>query len=413
MKTAVNPSRMGICAWALVLILFIPPSLSTTVHAATAKPFKRVLYMHGWGFDFAVFFGIYQAMVDAGQAPDLIVGACGGGVAAGMIAAHPDLAELKKFAKGPELHSLISDIKPKKGGNLLYAFSVQQKIASSFRAAKKHPAFAAAWIADASISRPDPETLEFVVPKIITSRTIMDAPNETGMPKFLGTLPDPQPGQPHVAILTTQILFNPEEQGKPRKGPLYQGVILTRKEDALLLKDSIETSLETRLSSSTFAKKVITRDDFGLYSSARATISDPFFFEPYTHSDGTRYTTGVGFGYPLDWLKTVADEVWAVTPIPLPTPFDTQPMGATFFIEQKNPEIVAGKDPSVNWINVDLDRADARSFNPALSFGFFRVTLDKMWPDTYDKSFKRMVSAQWRAGYMATQETLHKRARPR
>ncbi|MFM8931391.1 MAG: patatin-like phospholipase family protein, partial [Gemmataceae bacterium] len=60
--------------------------------------------------DLTAYLGLYDAAVEAGKAPDLIIATSGGAVAAGIIAAFPDKNERLAFLESEVFYHFMSDL---------------------------------------------------------------------------------------------------------------------------------------------------------------------------------------------------------------------------------------------------------------------------------------------------------------
>jgi hypothetical protein len=69
--------------------------------------FQRAILFSGFGPDWFIYLGMYDAAVDAGYTPDVILASSGGAVAAAFIAAYPDRATRWAVLRSPELHQLV------------------------------------------------------------------------------------------------------------------------------------------------------------------------------------------------------------------------------------------------------------------------------------------------------------------
>lgn len=74
------------------------------------KPFKRAIIFSGMGLDFTPYLGLYDAAVDAGQKPDLIIASSGGAVAAAIIAAYPDRNDRLQFLESDEFFTFFDSV---------------------------------------------------------------------------------------------------------------------------------------------------------------------------------------------------------------------------------------------------------------------------------------------------------------
>ena len=75
-----------------------------------AKPFNRAIILSGMGLNFVTYLGLYDAALDAGVEPDLVIGASGGAVAAAIIAAFPDRQDRRRFLESEQFYRFFEAI---------------------------------------------------------------------------------------------------------------------------------------------------------------------------------------------------------------------------------------------------------------------------------------------------------------
>lgn len=85
---------------ALLCLVFSPAAWCQAQDQPSAKPFKRAIVFAGMGLDFSTYIGIYDAAVDSGHSPDLIIATSGGSVAAAIITAFPDREDRLNHLQG-------------------------------------------------------------------------------------------------------------------------------------------------------------------------------------------------------------------------------------------------------------------------------------------------------------------------
>jgi hypothetical protein len=78
--------------------------------AGRGPAFRRAMIFSSMGTDFVTFLGMYDAALDAGCPPDLIIGTSGGSVAAVIIAVYPDRDARMQFLMSAEFHQLLLSI---------------------------------------------------------------------------------------------------------------------------------------------------------------------------------------------------------------------------------------------------------------------------------------------------------------
>lgn len=73
------------------------------------KPFHRAIIFSGGGTRFAIYCGMYTAMIDLNMKPDVIISSCGGSIAGTIIKRFPNNDDQKKYLQSEELYSFIKN----------------------------------------------------------------------------------------------------------------------------------------------------------------------------------------------------------------------------------------------------------------------------------------------------------------
>lgn len=90
-----------------------------TVLANRQHPYRRALLMAGGGLRLGYYLGIYQALCDTGRVPDLVIGTCGGAMAAALLQrtlasdGHTSRQALLDVMSSRSFYDLMSTIKDK------------------------------------------------------------------------------------------------------------------------------------------------------------------------------------------------------------------------------------------------------------------------------------------------------------
>ncbi len=74
--------------------------------------YRRCLVLAGGGGRLGLHLGTYAAACEAGLAPDVLLGTCGGALAAALIHAEPDPARQLAYLAGPEMYRFWGSVKP-------------------------------------------------------------------------------------------------------------------------------------------------------------------------------------------------------------------------------------------------------------------------------------------------------------
>jgi len=86
------------------------PAFADEALPRPAKPFTRAIILSGMGLNFVTYLGLYDAALDAGVEPDLVIGASGGAVAAAIIAAYPEREDRHRFLLSEQFYRFFEAI---------------------------------------------------------------------------------------------------------------------------------------------------------------------------------------------------------------------------------------------------------------------------------------------------------------
>lgn len=76
------------------------------------------MVMAGGGGRLGIHLGMHAAACEAGEAPDLVLGTCGGALVAALVHAEPDPARQLAYLAGPEMYRFWGSVKPKLQGGV-------------------------------------------------------------------------------------------------------------------------------------------------------------------------------------------------------------------------------------------------------------------------------------------------------
>lgn len=79
--------------------------------------YRRCLVLAGGGGRLGVHLGIHQAAGEAGLAPDVVLGTCGGALVAALVHAEPDPARQVAWLASEAMHAVFAGIRPRHAGN--------------------------------------------------------------------------------------------------------------------------------------------------------------------------------------------------------------------------------------------------------------------------------------------------------
>ena len=230
------------------------------------------MVMAGGGFRFSIYIGMYDALCQAGRAPDVLLASCGGALAAASIALLPDPQQRRDWLRSPEMYAFWGALRATRhavlAGTLLRA--LRRKL--SVRRAPVIPDLYHDYLFELQPSLPFPSA------------------------------PMPAAGAPgpDVAILGGRLLFGPADVGQPRgQRKLYEETVFCGPRVAALL-DGMDSPLsDPRWGEHAIAPTLRCTDAVPLAAAARLSIADMFYFRCQSHG-GHDYLGGVLDLFPVE-----------------------------------------------------------------------------------------------------------------
>lgn len=311
---------------------------------AQAKPFKRALVLTGGGFKFLYFVGMYDALVDSGQQPDLIIATCGAAVAAALIQGEPDRDRRLHLLQSPELLQAVRSFRLVRGGVRDLELLI-----------RKVSRYDTGW-----------RTRSDVIPDLF-SLALYDT-DPVSLPGWERSFTDRLEGAPHLLIVGAQLDVDPSQVETSRNGRgLYREVYFTDPEVAVHLQ-GVRSAIGLRYPGSAVSPETITRTDFSVGDAALVSIRDPFLFRP-VHRDGTYFIGGNVNLYPLELARHLADEV-TMTFNTAFNGFERLAIRVSlgYDMNQRLREITAS--PVDRWIDATLAGVKQFAMDPRMAYGF-------------------------------------------
>ncbi|WP_279117789.1 patatin-like phospholipase family protein [Fusobacterium varium] len=338
------------------------------------QKYKRAVVFSGGGSRFAVYGGIFSAMKDMGYEPDLIIGSCGGAMAASIINSFETTNEIKEYMKSLELYNFINSLKLTKE-KMLYRIGIDCKLR---------------------------ELRKKLYIENIFDKYLVDIPEN--LENYLPTLNKEKNSSVKVVIIGSKILFNKSEIGKVCKNrKLYKEIIFTDKKTEKLLKEDELKIKSNVLLKSAIMKKAEIVTDIPLLKAARISISDMFYTKPVSHNE--EYFAGGAVNLvPIELAKTLADEV----ALELKQEYDR--------IEDSSVKSVLGYSGNerlreVNdsygdyWIDTSDIPSKLKGHYVTAKVNLFKLQVELSVPHEYEK-FKNDIEIQWNYGYERGKEAL-------
>lgn len=281
-------SNFRACGWVSLLVLL---ASLRAVGAADelaghegghARPFRRAMVLSGMGPDGLLYLGAYDAAVDLGRAPDLLIATSGGSLAAGLIMALPDRAERNAFLASRALHSMMLTIEVDQG--------------DPNRVMAKVPGW---YLQSAGV---------FDCPPRVFGRSIVTVPQTWNDPRVSQAFPTNHPG-PRVVVIAAHLERTPRVD-LPGATKRFSEAWITDRETAALLRGST-SALACRYPRSALVPNVRVIDRMSIGQSVRASLAEPHIFNP-SEFEGEHYLGGIINLYPIEAANSLADEVVTV-----------------------------------------------------------------------------------------------------
>ena len=257
----------------------IKPSLTSPT-----KPFQRALVLAGGGFKFMYEFGVYDALLDRGWKPDVIITTCGAAVVGAMIHGVPDRTERLAMLQSPVMLEAFRAFKLKRGG-----------FRDIERLIRKLSRYQTGW-----------QTNSDVVPDLFNLAFFDD--DSIPLPFWHKPFTDRRPDDPHIVVVGATAAFTPDEVETPRRGrKLYHETYFTDPEIAKLI-EGFQSPIAQAYPNSAVALDTKVFTDFSVGDAAAISIRDPFLMKPLRRGD--QYFTGGNIDlYPLELARHLASEV--------------------------------------------------------------------------------------------------------
>jgi predicted acylesterase/phospholipase RssA len=268
----------------LLLALLVALCLINRPGLGQTKPFHRVLVLTGGGFKFLYEIGVYDALVDHGWKPDLIIATCGGAVAAAIIHGVPDRNERLALIQSPELLNGFRAFRLTGGG-----------FRDLERLIRKLSHYKTGW-----------ETGSDVIPDLF-SLTLFDN-DSIALPFWQRPFSARSPDDPHVLIVGATLAFGPKDVGASRNGrKLYHEAYFTDAEVAPYL-EGFPSPIAQDYPESAVGPETFVFTQFTVGDAASISIRDPFLMKPVEY-DGQYYAGGDVDLFPLELARRLGTQV--------------------------------------------------------------------------------------------------------
>jgi predicted acylesterase/phospholipase RssA len=373
----------------LVVAVTCALSALNGANAQEAKPFQEALVLSGGGANWPVFIGALDGFKKAGHDPDLLVGVCGGSIAAAIAYAEPnrDFSKSENTPEGFEFSRKIKIKDPLLPGYLGFF--------TSFKS----------WIKNDEVAG-------------IMAPTVLKIPDLNLVPLFAQKFTPS--GKRRLMILATRLLYDPialekdlarrrsealdndtEMPSRPKRAgrKLFRLTIFTDSATAKLLREAIAAQRLRSKPAALFPAAALDEgvdivDTATIGDAVRASISDPLLTTPAKIGD-SYYMTGATDNYPIEMVSTIASKISHTIWSGLPS-WQDQIFQSVFKFSSN--ELIEKSDlEKVNqWIELGpLPHAVQKmSMNPAVTAFGFQSRFPRTMAD-YDKHY----SVYYQYGY--------------
>lgn len=255
---------------------------------AQAKPFQRALVFSGGGFSVPAYIGMYDAAIENGFYPDVVIGTCGSSISVALINAFQDKHERLAFLYSPRFQRFLRLPQTKTGAfngllHLLYQLN----------------------------NSPEGEPGSKVLDMFGT--TLFHLPNQLEVgAKFRHPIQRSLSRTVIIAAETNSL--SPASVGKtftPNK-KYFKETVFTDTETARFL-EGAPSQTGTMFPRSRVAPTLNIRTDFSLQDAVRASVAEPFLMNP-KRKDGKYYFGSYVNLFPVTIAKRLASEIAMTVP---------------------------------------------------------------------------------------------------
>jgi Patatin-like phospholipase len=337
------------------------------------QPYEHALVFNGIGLDVGVHAGILDALIDGGKKPDLIIGTCGGGVAAGIHRAFPDADTRLQFITSKEFHEFI--IGPYKVENGANPQTKLQKLGLAISAfmRKYH--------------------LRNKV-KNYFGETIANLPQDAIPSEFDSPMSPTQDGTHYITLAArTSLTEENVKTAKIRGQKYYNEVLFTDAETAPYLKN-YSSPIEAYFPNSLVKKETIVKSNETFGVAIRMGVADPFIFAPGKFDDGYYLTGGINLN-PVELAKGMAKEVTFLFRDGFDPAFNALTEGGAFMYDTRERQRIVSGNSLNRWVDL-TDRPFWTGFGFSVTAGI---------TDDYE-TFRAMILKQYILGYVRANESL-------
>ncbi|MET3106949.1 putative acylesterase/phospholipase RssA [Oxalobacteraceae bacterium GrIS 2.11] len=332
---------------------------------AETKKYQRCMVMAGGGFHFGYYLGIYAALCEANQPPDVLLASCGGAIAAALIQSLPDDAERRAWLSAPQMYHFWRGLKSTHRAKMSHAFASAMK--------RRILGHSAKYIPD------------------LFHDYMFEIPAQLPLPHASANYID-------VAIVAGKLNYAESEAGQLRgERKLFSEVVFCNQRTADLLESLPSPFSDTMYGDTAISDKLLTDTSMSVADAVRASISDMFYFRCHSHGTGD-YIGGVIDLFPIE----IADRIAASVTMELKGGYDDTygiPAIQTVLGFNGNQRLqqVLRQHADV-WVNTaDMEQVFAHQ-RIQQKVIWYKNKIQIVTPNSYE-DYVRMIEAQWEFGY--------------
>ena len=338
--------------------------MTTCKPAATQYP--QALMLAGGGHQYAILLGRYQALLDRGNKPDVLIATCGGAIVANLIRSIADAEQRLEWISSEEMHSFWQSQVSGPGNKLhkvLYSALIRKmdnKVADTL------PDLFQSWLFDFSNTFP--------------------------------TLPTAYPDAPDLVTIGAQLNFQESQVGLESYNGIFSEAIFCNGRSADLLTEEISaiSALSEKVTS-----KIQIYQSIADSMAMRISVADCYYYPP-VEVCGHEFIGGLINLFPIEIAQTLAREVIAERKANFDTTFASPAIKHVFGFDPQTRLDQYHAQENVTWLK-EIDNAnnvssDNVSISKKINWLKNKIILEV---GSY-KNFKAQVLAQYQAGYQST-----------
>ena len=329
--------------------------------------YQQALMLSGGGHQYATLLGRYDALLDMGHKPDLLIASCGGSIVAHLIASIKDPQKRLDWISSKDMHRFWASQQAGPGNQIhrILFSALKRKLWN--RVSARLPDLMNTWLFRFDQSFP--------------------------------TLPQPLPDAPDVLMMGTQLNYQEEQIGSNSHDAIFSEVLFCNERVAALLANEASTMAK-------YTKKISTEliflNDVSYAQAMRISVADCYYYQPEVLK-GKTYIGGLSNLFPIELAKKCSDDVIAERKEDFDTIFASPVIQSIFGFDAQQRLDDFHAHECVTWLPVLHDKPMA---SIKKKINWWRNELGLVISDYED--FKQQVRSQYMAGYNTAYKAVHK-----